>query len=164
MNYIKIRNFDISNGPGISVSLFCSGCTHRCSGCFNPETHDFNAGKKFTDETLQYILDLCAPDYISHLALLGGEPLHPRNRETIAKLVTAFKEKYPDKTVWIWTGYLYEEVSDFLAELAGKVDVIVDGRFVESLKDLRLPYAGSSNQRVIDVKTSIMTGVITLYK
>lgn len=164
MNYNTIKQLDIANGPGCRVSLFVQGCEFNCPGCFNTVAKDFEGGKPFTDHTVATLLELAAQDHISGLSILGGEPLHPRNRETIAKLVTAFKEKYPDKTVWIWTGYLYEEVSDFLAGLAGKVDVLVDGRFVESLKDLRLPYAGSTNQRVIDVTCTLLTGVLTLYK
>lgn len=154
MNYSKIRSMDISNGPGISVSLFCSGCTHNCPGCFNPETHDFKAGKPFTEETLQYILDLCKPSYISHLALLGGDPCHPKNWPVIKELVRKFKEVYPEKTIWLWTGYLWEDVAEDL--IGSGVDVVVDGRFVEELKDLRLKYCGSRNQRVIDVKASTL--------
>ena len=160
MNYIKIRDFDISNGPGISVTLFCSGCTHNCSGCHNPGTHSFSTGKPFTAETAQLIIDLCKPDYISHLALTGGDPCHPRNWPTIKDLVKKFKEKYPEKTIWLWTGYLWEEVAADL--INSEVDVVVDGRFVEDLKDLRLKYCGSSNQRVIDIKKSTVDS-ITLY-
>lgn len=149
MNYIKIRNFDISNGPGISVTLFCSGCTHNCPGCHNPETHCFSAGKPFTKETIQLILDLCKPNYISHLALTGGDPCHPKNWPTIKDLISQFKEKYPNKTVWLWTGFCWEDVADDL--IGSGIDVVVDGQFREELKDLRLKYRGSSNQRVIDV-------------
>ena len=158
MNYIKIRDFDISNGPGISVTLFCSGCVHNCPGCHNPGTHSFSAGKPFTEETIQLILDLCKPDYISHLALTGGDPCHPKNWPTIKDLVRKFKEVYPEKTVWLWTGYLWEDVATDL--LDSEVDVVVDGRFVEELKDLRLKYRGSSNQRIIDVKASTRDNII----
>lgn len=153
---------DISNGPGISVSLFCSGCTHNCPGCFNPETHDFKAGKPFTDETVQLILELCKPDYISHLALLGGDPCHPKNWPTIKELAKKFKEAYPDKTVWLWTGYLIEDVFEDLVDSG--IDFVVDGLFMEEYKDLRLKYRGSSNQRVIDLKETIKTGDIILYE
>lgn len=162
MNYIKIRNMDISNGPGISVTLFCSGCTHNCPGCHNPETHCFSAGKPFTDETVQLILDLCKPDYISHLALTGGDPCHPKNWPTIKELTREFKEKYPTKTVWIWTGYDFEDVAEDLLDSA--VDVIVDGRFIEAQKDLRLKYRGSTNQRVIDAQASLKNKSIILYE
>lgn len=161
MNYLKILSTDICSGPGVAVSLFCSGCTHDCLGCFNPETHDFSAGKAFTEETIQQILDLCAPGYISHLSLLGGDPCHPKNWPTIKDLVKRFKEKYPEKTVWLWTGYLWEDIASDL--IHSGVDVVVDGRFVEALKDLRLPYCGSSNQRIIDVEKSTADS-ITLYK
>ena len=162
MNYIKIRNFDISNGPGISVTLFCSGCTHNCSGCHNPETHCFSAGKPFTEETIQLILELCKPDYISHLALTGGDPCHPKNWPTIKDLVSEFKKVYPTKTVWIWTGYLWEAVAEDI--LASEVDVLVDGQFIEDLKDLRLKYRGSSNQRVIDVQATKQNKNIILFE
>ena len=162
MNYIKIRSMDISNGPGISVTLFCSGCAHNCSGCHNPETHSFNAGKPFTEETIQLILDLCKPDYISHLALTGGDPCHPKNWPTIKDLIKKFKSKYPWKTVWLWTGYQIEDVFEDLVD--SRIDVVVDGRFVEDLKDLRLKYRGSSNQRVIDLNETIRTGDIILYE
>jgi anaerobic ribonucleoside-triphosphate reductase activating protein len=160
MNYIKIRNFDISNGPGISVTLFCSGCIHNCTGCHNPETHCFNAGKPFTEETLQLILDLCKPNYISHLALTGGDPCHSKNWPTIKELVRQFKERYPEKNVWLWTGYKWEDVAEDL--IGSGIDVVVDGQFKEELKDLRLKYRGSSNQRVIDVWKSGLTNPILL--
>ena len=160
MRYNIIRQLDIANGPGCRVTLFVQGCEFSCPGCFNTVAKDFEGGKPFTDQTVQNILELCAAKHISGLSILGGEPLHPRNRDAVAKLVTAFKERYPDKTVWIWTGYLYEEVSDFLAELAGNVDVLVDGRFVEELKDLRLSWRGSSNQRIILVPESLTSNKI----
>ena len=162
MNYVKIRDFDISNGPGISVTLFCSGCIHNCQGCHNPGTHSFSAGKPFTEETVQLILDLCKPSYISHLVLTGGDPVHPKNWPTIKELARRFKKVYPNKTVWLWTGYLIEDVFEDLVD--SKIDVVVDGRFVEELKDLRLRYRGSSNQRVIDLKETVRTGNIVLYK
>ena len=158
MNYIKIRDFDIRNGPGISVTLFCSGCIHNCEGCHNPGTHNFSAGKSFTEETTQLIIDLCKPDYISHLAISGGDPCHPKNWPTIKSLVSEFKKVYPNKTVWVWTGYNWEDVASDLVD--SKVDVLVDGRFVEALKDLRLKYRGSSNQRIINVQDSLKTGKV----
>lgn len=158
MNYIKIRDFDISNGPGISVTLFCSGCTHYCTGCHNPETHNFGAGKLFTEDTIQLIIDLCKPDYIDHLAISGGDPCHPKNWPNIKELVKRFKLVYPEKTIWLWTGYLWEEVAPNI--LDSEVDVVVDGEFVENLRDLRLKYCGSSNQRVIDCKKSTADSVV----
>ena len=160
MNYLKILSADICNGDGVGVTLFCSGCTHNCSGCCNPEAHDFKAGKLFTEETINYILELCRPNYIDHLSLLGGDPCHPKNWYTITDLVRKFKSKYPDKTVWLWTGFLWEEVAEDL--LDSGVDVVVDGRFVEDLKDLRLKYRGSSNQRVINVKASTTNNPVLL--
>lgn len=160
MRYNTIRKLDIANGPGCRVSLFVQGCEFNCPGCFNTVAKDFEGGKPFTDRTIQNILELCAAEHISGLSILGGEPLHPRNRNAVANLVTEFKKAFPNKTVWIWTGYLYEEVSDFLAELVGNVDVLVDGRFVEELKDLRLSWRGSSNQRIILVPESLTSNKI----
>ena len=162
MRYSQIRNLDIVNGPGCRVSLFVQGCTFNCSGCFNTVARDFEGGKEFTDQTMDLLLELAKPDYISGLSILGGEPLHPRNRTDVLGLVKKFKEVYPNKTVWLWTGYLWEEVASDLVDSG--VDVVVDGRFVEELKDLRLKYRGSSNQRVIDVQASLKNNNITLYE
>ena len=162
MNYSQIRSLDIANGPGCRISIFVSGCEHRCKICFNPETWNFDHGKEFTEDTLDSILKLAEPDYISGLSILGGEPLHPRNLAEVCRLARRFKEVYPDKTVWLWTGYLLEDVFEDLVDSG--IDVVVDGRFVEELKDLRLKYRGSSNQRVIDIKETIRTGDLTLYE
>ena len=156
MNYCKIEKCSIAAGKGCAVSLFVSGCEHRCKGCFQPETWNFDYGKEFTEQTVDLLLDLAKPSYISHLALFGGEPLHPRNREEVLKLTRRFKKAYPEKTVWLWTGYLIEDVFEDLVD--SKIDVVVDGQFKEDLKDLRLKYRGSSNQRVIDLKETIRTG------
>lgn len=161
MNYNVIKQLDIANGPGCRVSLFVQGCEFNCPGCFNTVAKDFDGGKPFTDQTIDAILEFADLDHISGLSILGGEPLHPRNRSEVMRLVKEFKKKYPAKTVWIWTGYLFEEIYEFITD---DVDVIVDGRFVEKLKDMRLPYAGSYNQRVIDVKATLATGNITRYK
>lgn len=162
MNYCKIEACSIAAGPGCAVSLFVSGCENYCKGCFQPETWDFNYGKKFTEQTIEAVIKLAAPSYISHLAIFGGEPLHPRNLPEVLKLTRKFKEKYPNKTVWLWTGFLIEEVFEDLVDSG--IDVVVDGRFVEELKDLRLKYRGSSNQRIIDLKETIQTGDIILYE
>lgn len=162
MNYCKIEACSIAAGRGCAVSLFVSGCEHHCKGCFNPETWNFEYGRKFTEQTVEAIIKLATPSYISHLAIFGGEPLHPRNRTDVLNLVKKFKEKYPNKTVWLWTGYLWEEVASDLVDSG--VDVVVDGRFVEELKDLRLKYRGSSNQRIIDVQASFKNNNITLYE
>jgi anaerobic ribonucleoside-triphosphate reductase activating protein len=152
MNYSSIRQLDIANGPGCRVSIFVSGCEHRCKNCFNPETWNFNYGKAFTDQTMEALLELLKPEHVSGLSILGGEPLHPQNREGVLDIVRKVKSVYPSKSIWLWTGYLWEEVSTFL--IGSGVDVVVDGKFVEELKDLRLKYRGSSNQRVIDVSKS----------
>lgn len=162
MNYVKILRADVGNGKGVGVSLFCSGCVHNCSGCFNKETHSFTAGEPFTEEIEQHILELCKPDYISHLALLGGDPMHPKNWPTIKALAKKFKLLYPNKTVWLWTGYLWEDIASDLID--ADIDILVDGKFIEELKDLRLKYRGSSNQRVIRVPESIKANSIVLYE
>jgi anaerobic ribonucleoside-triphosphate reductase activating protein len=152
MRYNTIRQLDIANGPGARISIFVQGCAFNCPGCFNTVARDFEGGKEFTEDTVQNLLNLAEPSYISGLSILGGEPLHPRNREEVIRLAKKFKEVYPNKTVWLWTGYLFEEIADLLP--GSGIDVVVDGRFVEELKDLRLKYRGSSNQRVIDCKAS----------
>lgn len=162
MRYNKIRKMDVSNGPGIRVSIFMQGCTFNCPGCFNPETHDFNGGKEFTQETIDRVLELCGKEHIVGLSILGGEPLHPKNINGTGRLARAFKEKYPDKTVWVWTGFLYDR------DLVGHptmnyIDVLVDGQFQEALLDLRLQWRGSSNQRVIDMQETIKKGEIVLF-
>ena len=158
MRYNTIRQLDIANGPGARVSIFVQGCHFNCPGCFNTVAKDFSGGKEFTEQTMTVLLKLAEPAHISGLSILGGEPLHPRNRADVLALVRKFKEVYPEKTVWLWTGYLWEEVAEDL--IGSGVDVVVDGRFVEELKDLRLKYRGSSNQRVIDCKASTRDNII----
>lgn len=162
MRYNTIRQLDIANGPGARISIFVQGCTFNCPGCFNTVAKDFEGGKEFTEDTLNSILKLAEPEHISGLSILGGEPLHPRNREEVIRLTRKFKEVYPNKTIWLWTGYLIEEVFEDLVD--SEIDVVVDGKFVEALKDLRLKYRGSSNQRVIDLKETLRTGDLTLYE
>lgn len=149
MRYNTIRQLDIANGPGCRVSLFIQGCTFNCPGCFNTAARDFDSGTEFTDQTLHLILELLKSSHISGLSILGGEPLHPRNRQATLDLVKKVKAAQPDKSIWLWTGYLWEDVADDLVDSG--IDVVVDGPFQEELKDLRLKYCGSSNQRVIDV-------------
>lgn len=157
--YNKIRKMDISNGPGVRVSVFMQGCTFNCKNCFNPETHDFSGGKEFTDDTINEVLKLCDNDYICGLSILGGEPLHNKNIEASTKLAKAFKEKYPDKSIWIWTGFKFEDyVMD--KEITKYADFIVDGQFEEENKNPKLLYSGSSNQRVIDVKKTMKKGKV----
>ena len=157
--YNKIRKMDISNGPGVRVSVFMQGCTFNCKNCFNPETHDFNGGKEFTDDTINEVLELCNNSYICGLSILGGEPLHNKNIEASTKLAKAFKERYPDKSVWVWTGFKFEDyVMD--KEITKYVDFIVDGQFEEDNKNPKLLYSGSSNQRVINVKKTMKKGKV----
>lgn len=163
MRVAQIRSLDISNGPGVRISVFCSGCSHHCKGCFNLEAQEFDYGSEFTDQTLQQILDLGKSDYVSGLSLLGGEPCHPVNYPDMVKLAKAFKELYPEKTIWCWTGYLWEQFHDDF-ELFKYIDVLVDGPFIEDLKDLRLKNRGSSNQRIIDVKASLKNKGVVLYE
>lgn len=162
MNYVLIKKMDVANGPGIRVSIFVSGCTHHCKGCFNPETWDFNAGNLFTEKTIEEILEACEPSYISGLTLLGGDPFEPQNQEGLLPLLKAFKERYPDKTIWAFTGYLFEDIIDTSKDFLSYIDVLIDGPFVEDLKDLRLKFKGSSNQRTIDVKKSLYNQKIIL--
>lgn len=160
--YNKIRKMDISNGPGVRVSIFLQGCDFHCPGCFNAETWDFGGGKEFTDETLQTLLKLAQSKTIAGLSILGGEPLHPGNLETSLAIVKAFKDAYPEKTIWMWTGYLYENLTNKQREVISHLDVLVDGQFKQELKNLSLPYCGSSNQRVIDIRKSLVNGKLCL--
>lgn len=154
MRYNKIRKMDISNGPGVRVSIFMQGCIFNCKNCFNPETHDFNGGKEFSDKTIERILELCEAEYVEGLSILGGEPMHPKNIEATTRLAKAFKEKFPNKTIWSWSGYLFHE-SLMDKEVMKYIDVLVDGRYVDELRNPTLHYRGSSNQRVIDVQKSL---------
>ena len=161
MRYNKIRKMDISNGPGIRVSIFMQGCTFNCKNCFNKETHDFNGGKEFTDEVINKVIELAKPDYSVGLSILGGEPLHPKNIEGTTKLAKKFKSIYPDKNIWVWSGFLFDKnLNNF--EILNYIDVLVDGVYKDELHDFRLKYRGSSNQRVIDVKKSLKTNKIEL--
>jgi len=162
MRYHKIRKMDISNGPGVRVSIFIQGCTFNCKNCFNPETHDFKGGHEFGDDTIEKVLDLCNNEYIVGLSILGGEPLHPKNIEGSTKLAKAFKEKYPNKNIWVWSGFLFDEhLKD--KEILQYIDVLVDGQYQDELHNPKLRFAGSTNQRVIDVKQSLKKKKIILY-
>ncbi len=144
------------------VSLFVQGCVFNCPNCFNPETHDFTKGEEFNDETIQKVLTLGEAEFVVGLSILGGEPMHPINRDGVTLLAKAFKEKFPDKSIWMWTGYLFDQDLKDL-EILQYIDVIVDGQYVDALHDFRLEWKGSSNQRVIDVKKSITENQIILY-
>lgn len=162
MRYNRIRKMDISNGPGVRVSIFFQGCTFHCENCFNKETWDFDGGYEFTDEVINHIIDLCSPSHITGLSLLGGEPLHPKNIEGSIKLSKKFKEVYPSKTIWCWTGFTYENIKN--KEIFKYIDVLVDGRFQQDKYDSNLKYRGSSNQRVIDIKKTLKNNKIMLYE
>lgn len=160
MRYNKIRKMDISNGPGIRVSIFMQGCSFHCKDCFNSETWDFKAGKDFNDEVINKVLDLASLPHIVGLSILGGEPMHPNNREGTIKLAKAFKKRYPNKDIWVWSGYLFDELKDI--EGLSYIDTLVDGRFVLEKANPTLKFRGSSNQRVIDVKKSLKAGNVVL--
>ena len=162
MRYNKIRKMDIADGPGVRVSIFLQGCTFNCKNCFNPETHDFKGGEEFTDETIQEVLDLCDKEFITGLSILGGEPMHPLNIKGTIKLAKAFKERYPDKTIWSWSGFLIDNIVD--KEILNYLDVLVDGQYVDELHNPTLKWCGSENQRVIDVNNTLKKGEVVLYK
>ena len=162
MRYNLIRKMDISNGPGVRVSVFMQGCSFHCKNCFNPETWDFEGGKEFTQETIDKVLELSNKNEVKGLSILGGEPMAPTNIEGTAKLAKAFKEKYPDKNVWAWSGYKYEQIKD--QDALKYIDVLVDGNYEDELHDPTLKWKGSSNQRVIDVQKSLRNGGINLVK
>lgn len=162
MNVATIKTHDVANGPGVRVSLFVSGCTHRCPGCFNAEAWDFHYGKPFDGNTEETLLRALAPTYIKGLSLLGGEPFEPQNRAVLAPFLERVRAAYPEKSIWCYTGYTYED--DLLAHRVGEpetidrmlacIDILVDGRFVEAQKSARLRFRGSANQRIIDVRAS----------
>ena len=159
MRYNKIRKMDISNGPGIRVSIFMQGCAFNCKNCFNPETHDFARGQEFLEETINKIIELSDKEFIEGLSILGGEPMHPLNREGTLKLAKIYKNRFPNKSIWIWTGFSFDK--DLMKEKDLEyIDFLVDGRFIESLKNPLLHYRGSSNQRVIDVKRSLKSNKV----
>ena len=161
MNYAEIKYYDIANGLGVRTSLFVSGCSHRCPGCFNEIAWDFHYGKEFTRETMEEILKSCEPGYIRGLSLLGGEPLEPVNQRGLLPLVKAFKERFPRKDIWCYTGYTYE--TDLLApdgrarcevkdELLSCIDILLDGEFIQAEADITLKFRGSRNQRVLQIQ------------
>lgn len=172
MNYATIKNCDIANGPGVRVSLFVSGCTHRCPGCFNEVAWDFEYGEPFTEQTIEMILDMLKPDYIKGLTLLGGEPFEPQNQPDIVKLLRRVRQTYPQKSIWAFSGYLFDR--DILAgrlgpmettkEYLSYLDVLVDGPFIQAQKDLSLRFRGSRNQRLIDVPESLRRGETVLWQ
>lgn len=172
MNYATIKPRDIANGPGVRVSLFVSGCTHRCPGCFNQEAWDFAYGQPFDQNTIDHILELLEPAFIRGLTLLGGEPFEPENQPAIVELLRQIKAKYPNKSIWAFSGYLFDR--DILPgrlgdpattrEYLSYLDVLVDGPFIESRKNLTLRFRGSDNQRLIDVPASLERGEVVLWE
>ena len=172
MNYATIKNNDIANGPGVRVSLFVSGCTHRCPGCFNEVAWDFAYGEPFTQQTIDDLIKMLSANHIKGLTLLGGEPFEPQNQPEVLNLLRQVKAELPDKSIWAYSGYIFEK--DILAgrlgpkeiteELISYVDVLVDGPFVQSKKNLSLRFRGSENQRLIDVKASLQAGETVLWQ
>lgn len=158
MNYATIRTYDTANGPGVRVSLFVSGCTHYCKDCFNSEAWDFNYGKPFTEDTMEELMKAMDREWIEGITFLGGEPLNPKNINKVNDIIRIIRYTYPDKTIWVYTGYTLDELlnnEEFdectVDSILKNIDVLVDGRFVDELKDLKLRFKGSSNQRIIDV-------------
>lgn len=167
MNYAVIKKFDIANGAGVRVSLFVSGCRHHCKNCFNKEAWDFSYGKPFTDDTAKEILAALSPDYIAGFSLLGGEPFEPENQGTLSELLAEIKQKLPNKNIWCYTGFLYEDIiagrvgnAKTAEKMLSNIDILVDGKFVEDLKSPDLLFRGSSNQRIIDVKKTLKEGSV----
>lgn len=173
MNYATIKWTDIANGEGVRISLFVSGCTHRCKNCFNQIAWDFNYGQPFDAAVEEKILNELSADYIAGISLLGGEPLEPQNQEALYPFIKKLKERYPQKTIWCYTGFVFNEKKGLLKEgkkntaitkeLISMFDVLVDGAYIEKLKDIRLKFRGSSNQRVIDVPKTLTQGECVLY-
>ena len=171
MNYGEIKKTDIANGEGVRVSLFVSGCRRHCKNCFNKVTWDFGYGKSFTEETQNELLDALAPDHIAGLTLLGGDPMEPENQRALLPFVKRVRRELPQKTIWCYTGYTFREGAleeqeancEVTKEFISLLDVLVDGRFIEELKDIRLVFRGSSNQRVIDVQNTLKSGNVVLY-
>lgn len=170
MNYAVIKKRDIANGTGTRVSLFVSGCTHHCKGCFNAEAWDFSYGAPFTEEIQQEILDYLMPDYVHGLSLLGGEPFEPQNQKALLPFLKKVKQLYPDKDIWCYTGYLMDEElqkpsrarCEYTDEMLSLIDVLVDGEFMEDQKNISLAFRGSENQRIIDVQKSLRQNTIVM--
>lgn len=171
MNYATIKKYDVANGPGVRVSLFVSGCTHHCPGCFNPETWDFNFGKPFDSDVMNEILEAIQPSYIHGFTLLGGEPFEYVNQQGVLPLLKEIKNRFPNKDIWCFTGYDFEK--DILGDMVNKwpetsemlsyIDVLVDGEFVEAKRNLSLRFRGSENQRLIKVAESLSANEVILW-
>lgn len=170
MNIAEIKRLDIANGPGIRTSVFVSGCTRRCEGCFNQAAWDFSYGTLYTEETEQNILDMLSYPYVQGLSILGGEPFESKNQEGVSRLVQAVCSAFPDKDIWCFTGYTLDELMSpdactaAIRQILNRIDVLVDGPFIQSKKNLMLTYRGSENQRLIDMEHTRQTGHIQLWK
>ncbi len=172
MYYADIKRCDVANGEGVRVSLFVSGCTHHCKECFNKEAWDFKYGEPFTDKEIQKILDYMEPDYVAGLSLLGGEPMEPVNQESLLPLLRLVHDKYPQKNIWCYSGYLFDrdivgkmcKESEVTRELISYIDILVDGEFIVEQKNLKVNFRGSDNQRIIDVPRSFETGTVVHWK
>ena len=167
MRYAQIRSMDISNGEGIGVSLFVQGCPFHCRNCFNPETWDFNSGKEWTEEIKEEFLNLIEKKKVKRVSLLGGECLAEQNLQKVKELVLEIRDKFPNIKIWLYTGYLWEDIingnNQLRKDIIDNINILVDGQFVEELKDLSLRFCGSSNQRIIDCKKSIKNNEVILY-
>ena len=171
MNYCNVKNCDIANGAGVRVSLFVSGCRNRCKNCFQPETWDFNYGKPFDEQTEEKLMKMLAPSYINGLTVLGGEPMEPENQRALLPFLKKVKAAYPQKTIWLYTGFTLEELrspdcrahTEYTEEILKLLTVLVDGRFVEEKKNISLRFRGSENQRLIDVAATLAAGSVTLW-
>lgn len=161
MNFHKITRNDIANGVGIRTVLWVSGCSHHCKGCHNPETWDINSGKLFTEDDYNTLIEYTKPDYVNGLTLSGGDPFHILNRDYLVELLVRFKKQLPNKSIWSYTGYSWDDIKN--TALIKNLDVLVDGKFIESKKDVSLDYCGSYNQRVIDVQKSLKSGEIKIF-
>lgn len=167
MNYHNITTDDMLNGDGLRVVLWVSGCSLECKNCQNPQTWDFNSGIPFTDDAMNEILEELSKPYIAGLTLSGGHPLESANLSTVKTIVKTIKTKYPNKTIWLYTGFTWEEIKKyflFFYDVVANVDVLVDGHYIDELRDITLPFRGSSNQRIIDVQKSIETNSIVLWE
>lgn len=171
MRYGNIKYYDIADGEGVRTSLFVSGCTHRCAGCFQPETWDFSYGEEFTDEVAEKILQSIEPAYVQGITVLGGEPMEPDNQRALVGFLETAKERHPKKTIWLYTGDVYEDLiadgprrTEVTDRLLACVDVLVDGPYVAELKDITLRFRGSSNQRIIDLDQTRKLGRIVLWE
>ena len=178
MRFASMRNLDISNGEGVGVSLFVQGCDRHCFNCFNPDTWDFNGGKEWTEETKNKFIKLIDRPYINRISVLGGEPLAEQNLDEVLSLIKEIRISFPEKTIWLYTGYKFEQIKDVFMEskkwfwkhsaitrweIISNVDILVDGEYIDEQKDLSLRFRGSKNQRVIDVKQSLAQNKVILY-